>query len=169
MTVERKTAPQGPRSNAEALGHIFLLLSQSPIHRNWRVVEIERNIIPALQHNQYRLYFDQNGRPFGYVSWAWLTKATEERYLAGGYAIEPKDWVGGDCPWFIDWVAPRGGTRYIVRDLKSLRDTMWRRIPPKAIRPNRAGKGQKVIQFGFFEDRKAAGWKPKLINEQLDQ
>ena len=157
-----------PKSNAEILGELFGLLAQSKLHRAWRVVEIERYIMPALHHKQYRLYYDKDGRLFGYVSWAWMTAETERRYLEGGYLMEPRDWVGGDKPWFIDWIAPRGGTRAIIRDLKSQRDTLWHRIPPKAIRPNRTGMGQKVVQFGFLEDRKETGWETKIINPHYD-
>lgn len=156
-----------PRSNAETLGQIFVLLAQSKLHRSWRVIEIERYLIPALQHSQFRLYYDKNGIPFGYVSWAWLTKETEDRYLAGGYALQPTDWTGGDRPWIIDWIAPKGGTRFIIKDLRSLRETLWRRTPVKAIRPNKSGPGQKVVLFARPDLRGKAEWKVRPINQHL--
>lgn len=165
--ADEATYAQAPRSNAETLGHIFTLLAQSKLHRSWRVIEIERYVVPALQHRQYRLFYDKSGKPFGYVSWAWLTKEVEDRYLAGGYMLQPVDWTGGDRPWIIDWIAPRGGTRFIIRDLRSMRDTVWKRTPVKAIRPNKAGPGQKVVVFARPDLRSKAEWKVRHINEHL--
>ncbi|MDO8422076.1 MAG: toxin-activating lysine-acyltransferase [Parvibaculum sp.] len=169
MDVEEKNSQQqaGPRSNAEALGQIFILLAQSKLHRSWRVVEMERYLMPALQHRQYRIYFDKTGIPFGYVSWAWFTKEVEDRYLAGGYVIQPTDWIGGDRAWIMDWIAPNGGTRYMVKDIRSLSPTVWKYRPVKAIRPNKVGPGQKVVVFGRPSVRAKAEWKVKLINEHL--
>lgn len=164
---QRKEFANAPRSNAEALGQIFTLMTQSKVHRSWRVVEIERYIVPALQHRQFRLFYDKTGIPFGYVSWAWLTKGLEERYLAGGYALQPQDWVGGDLPWIIDWLAPRGGTKYMLRDLRAQRETLWKLTPVKAIRPNKSGPGQKVVMFGRYHRRQMTGWKNRLINQHL--
>src|SRR6185369_8918560 len=88
-------------TKSEVLGDIVFLMMHSELHRKWPIAVLERNVMPALQHNQYRLY-KKNDRPIGYVSMALLSDEVERRYLLGGYHLQPQDWASGKNIWMID-------------------------------------------------------------------
>lgn len=100
------------------LGEIIWLMSHSELHREWPIGGIQQWVMPALLHKQFRVY-RRNDKPFGYIAWAWLSKEVEERYILNTSTLHPKDWQSGRRGWIIDYLAPFGGTREIVRDLKN--------------------------------------------------
>jgi cytolysin-activating lysine-acyltransferase len=48
--------PGTPRTVAEALGQVVWLLSQSPLHRELKIKDLEWSFMPALLHEQFRLF-----------------------------------------------------------------------------------------------------------------
>ena len=111
----RIDAPSIP--NATLLGEIIWLLGYSDLHQSWPIGSIRQWVIPALHHNQFRLY-RRDGRPRGYVSWAWMSKDVEQRYVLDTPSFRLEDWKSGEHAWIIDFVAPFGDAREILRDLK---------------------------------------------------
>lgn len=107
---ERSAA--SPISNAALLGEIIWLLSYSELHREWPIGSIQQWVFPALLHNQFRVY-RRDGKPRGYVSWAWMSKEVEEAYVLNTANLEPADWKSGQRGWLIDYVAPFGDTMHI--------------------------------------------------------
>lgn len=47
-----------------------------------------------------------------------MSQGVEEAFVLNTSNLQPKDWQSGDRIWFIDWIAPFGGTREMTRDLK---------------------------------------------------
>lgn len=106
----------GP-SNLEILGEVCWLYSQSHIHRVWPMGSLLQWLLPAILTRQMRIY-RKNGKPHAFVSWARLSQDVEEAFVLNTASLQPKDWKSGDRIWFIDWVAPFGGTHEMTRDLK---------------------------------------------------
>lgn len=106
----------GP-SNLEILGEMCWLYSQSNTHRNWPMFSLQQWLLPAILTQQTRIY-RKAGKPYAFVSWAWLSKEVEEKYVLNTSSLQPKDWKSGDRGWILDWVAPFGGTREIAHDIK---------------------------------------------------
>ena len=104
-------------SNATILGEVVWLLSYSQLHRDWPIGSIQQWIVPALLHNQFRIY-RRAGKPKGFVSWAWMSKSVEEAYVLDTSSLRPVDWKSGERFWIIDFVAPFGDAKDIARDLK---------------------------------------------------
>lgn len=105
-------------SNSAILGEVTWLLSHSTLHQEWPIGSIQQWVLPAVLHKQFRIY-RQNGKPIGYVSWAWLSKDVEEAYVLNTSSLQPKDWKSGDRGWVIDFVTPFGSASRIARDLKT--------------------------------------------------
>jgi cytolysin-activating lysine-acyltransferase len=153
------------RHNAAVLGEIVRLMLASDLHRRWPLELIERYVVPALHHQQFRLYRDGE-RVIGYVSWAWLSQDVEDRYLKGGYALTLEDWKSGELPWIIDFVTPHGHMAQVRVALR--RERVFGGRAPKAIRPPRHGEGggQIAMQFGTREARRASPWRSRIINRR---
>ncbi len=113
---------------AEALGQIVWLLSQSPVHRELRIRELEWSIMPAVVHEQFRIFrfgptpgldsvdpksFGSAGvtkesleqLPLGVAIWAKMSAEAEAK-LEKGERLAPEDWRSGDRVWLVELIAP---------------------------------------------------------------
>ncbi len=148
----------GSRTNSAVLGDIIFLMLHSGIHRGWPLALLERNVLPAIHHKQFRLYHDDNGRPIGYASWAWLSDELDKLYATGTYGLKPEDWKSGPNAWMIDFVAPFGHATAVRRHLR--REKVF--APTRVCKAFRKVKGEDamwVMQFGPRKTIEATGWK----------
>ena len=128
------------------LGEITWLMMHSEIHRYLFVVDLERLIRPALQSQQFKIYRGKAGKPVGYVSWAYLNPIVEKRFQTMPDQLRPTDWKSGEQPWIIEFLAPFGGTKEFVEDLRNNvfpDDTVY------SLRPNIDGFGfRRIVWHG---------------------
>jgi cytolysin-activating lysine-acyltransferase len=129
MTEAAKTPPPGtPRTVAEALGQIVWILSQSPMHRELKIKDLEWSFMPAVLFEQFRIFrfgplpgsenldpaqFAKLGltkegleqMPLGVAIWAKLSEEAEAK-LDGGERLEAQDWRSGDRLWLVELISP---------------------------------------------------------------
>jgi cytolysin-activating lysine-acyltransferase len=121
-------APGVPRTVAEALGQIVWLLSQSPMHRELKIKDLEWSFMPAVLHEQFRVFrfgplpgsadmdpasFAKAGLsresleqlPLGVAIWASLS-ADAEAKLEKGEKLTPQEWRSGDRVWLVELISP---------------------------------------------------------------
>jgi cytolysin-activating lysine-acyltransferase len=124
--METRTAPPGvPRTIAEALGQIVWLLSQSPLHRELRIRDLEWSFMPAVALEQFRIFrfgplpglekpdLSASGlsvqaleqTPLGVAIWAKLSEASEAK-LEKGEHLTPAEWRSGDRVWLVELISP---------------------------------------------------------------
>lgn len=125
----KPAAPAGaPRTVAEALGQVTWLLSQSPLHRELKIKDLEYSFMPAILHEQFRVFrfgplpgsetmdpaaFAQLGltkegleqMPLGVAIWAKLSQAAELK-LERGDKLAAEDWKSGDRVWLVELISP---------------------------------------------------------------
>lgn len=87
-------------------GRLAWLWSNSTLHRDWTTNFQARFLIPPIYLNQYILCCDDNKMPVAYCSWAWMSRASEIKYLLDPSYLEPSSWNDGDRLWIIDFVSP---------------------------------------------------------------
>ena len=129
-TVQQKdsptmSAPPGaPRTAAEAVGQIVWLLTQSPLHRELRLKDLEWSIMPAVMKEQFRIFrfgplpapdpatlpagLDKamiEQLPLGVAIWANLSAEAEAK-LERGERLDLADWTSGDRTWLIELISP---------------------------------------------------------------
>ena len=127
-TTPPESPPPGvPRTVAEALGQIVWLLSQSPMHRELKIKELEWSFMPAVLFEQFRVFrfgplpggpldpkaFAHLGltkegleqMPLGVAIWAKLSEDAEAR-LENGEKLESQDWRSGDRVWLVELISP---------------------------------------------------------------
>jgi cytolysin-activating lysine-acyltransferase len=125
---DRSPPPGVPRTVAEALGQVVWLLSQSPLHRELRIKDLEWSFMPAIVHEQFRIFrfgplpgsekldpatllggaftresFEQ--LPLGVAIWGKLS-ADAEAKLEKGERLAPQDWRSGDRVWLVELISP---------------------------------------------------------------
>jgi len=117
----------GPRSVAEALGQITWLLTQSPVHKHLKLADLEWSIMPALLHEQFRIFrfgplpgldgidpenflpgVTREGleqMPLGVALWGWLSEGAEQK-VEQGERLDPAEWKSGDRLWLLELIVP---------------------------------------------------------------
>lgn len=129
---------------SEMLGEITWLLTQSTIHKQLTVGDLEWFCLPAIMHRTFRIFYGPQ-TPAAVVLFARVSVETDARLLAGGYKLRPDEWLGGDIPWLIEMVAPFGAQDEIMADFSA------------NIFPGEAFKYQRVTPQG---SREIARWEP---------
>lgn len=103
---------------ADAFGNMMLLALQSPLHRNWRIRDLETNFMPALKTGQCKVYFFNSDSPKAFATWALVDDISHAQLMADGVTPEASKWASGSHLWFIDVVAPYGDAAMVIRDLR---------------------------------------------------
>jgi cytolysin-activating lysine-acyltransferase len=114
--LQTPPAPGAPKTVAQMLGEIVWLMTQSPVHRQLRIGDLEWLCMPALLLEQYRI-FQGPQAPAAVAFWASVSEATEQRLLDGGAKLQPEEWNGGDRLWLMELIAPFGAQDEILADL----------------------------------------------------
>lgn len=116
-----------PKTVAEALGQIAWLFSQSPLHRQLPIGTLEWAVMPAILHEQFRVFtfgplpgleavspadflpgFDKDGlekMPLGVALWGNLSPAAEAK-VERGERLDAADWKSGDRLWLLELITP---------------------------------------------------------------
>ena len=116
-----------PHTVAEALGQITWLFSQSPLHKQLPIGALEWSVMPAIIHEQFRVFrfgplpgleavkpeglapgFTRDGleqMPLGVAFWG-LLSAKAEKKVEAGQRLELADWKSGKRLWLLELISP---------------------------------------------------------------
>jgi cytolysin-activating lysine-acyltransferase len=114
-----------PKTYADAFGQIVWLLSQSKIHRELKIKDLEWSFMPAVMHEQFRIFrfgplpgvepskLMEQGQnikmieqmPLGVAIWAKLSQEAEAK-LERGEHLTPPEWKSGDRVWLVELISP---------------------------------------------------------------
>ncbi len=99
-------------------GHVMWLFTQSAPHKYYLIQDIESRVLTPILGEQCKLYMQTKtvGIPMAFVSWAFLSKEAEKRYIQT-LRLAPSDWRSGENLWIIDVVCPFGGSEKIIGEL----------------------------------------------------
>jgi cytolysin-activating lysine-acyltransferase len=116
-TIFEQPAPAGvAKKISKVLGEITWLMSQSPLHKQLFISDLEWLVMTPMMFQQFRLFYDQS-KPIGVVFWASVSEEVEARLAAGNARMRPQDWKGGDRLWVVEVIAPFGKGEEMVADL----------------------------------------------------
>ena len=107
-----------PKTVAQMLGEIVWLMSQSPVHKQLFIGDLEWFCMPAILLEQFRIFYGPQA-PAAVALWASVSDETQDRLMAGGYKLRPDEWKNGEHLWLIELVAPFGATDEIMADLEA--------------------------------------------------
>lgn len=109
MSDSRESGLPSAVTISHLLGEMTWLLTQSPLHRDLRIGDLEWLAMPALIHRQFYIFRDGD-RPVGLALWAKCSPAVEAKLERGllepGVRLTLEDWTSGDVLWLVDMVAP---------------------------------------------------------------
>jgi cytolysin-activating lysine-acyltransferase len=118
-TIFSKPVPEGAaKKMSEVLGEIVWLMSQSTLHKQFFISDLEWFVMTPLLLQQFRLFYAKD-RPLGVAFWGFVSEEVEERLKTGTSRLRPQDWKSGDRLWVVEVIAPFGGAEEMVKDLKA--------------------------------------------------
>jgi cytolysin-activating lysine-acyltransferase len=182
-TVRTDATPPAPppgmaRTVAEALGQIVWLLSQSPLHRELKIKDLEWSFMPAVIHEQFRIFrfgplpgtenidpktllsgaFTKEGLeqlPLGVAIWARLSAAAETK-LEKGERLSAEDWRSGDRVWLVELISPFATAQNKLSEVL-LRDLIQGPFRQTAFSLHRtdpaSGRRDKITMSGHIQSR----------------
>lgn len=115
-TLSPAAQVQAPKTVSQMLGEIVWLMTQSPVHKQLFIGDLEWFAMPAILLEQFRTFYGPNA-PAAVAFWAMVSEETEQRLEAGAHKLRADEWKGGDRPWLIELVAPFGAQDEILADL----------------------------------------------------
>lgn len=116
---QQQSAPAVPKKTvSQVLGEVTWLLTQSPVHKQLFISDLEWFVMPAVLLEQFRIFHGEQ-HPVGVALWARVSEDTDARLRSGAFKLRPDEWKGGDIPWLIELIAPFGGQQEIMADLSA--------------------------------------------------
>ena len=103
------------------LGEMTSLLMLSSVHRQYQIRDIPDLILPAVNLNQYMIFRDANHRPIAFVTWGKFSAEVEQAYRKGKVHLSEQELTSGSILYFMDFVAPYGHAKQVIRQLCSTR------------------------------------------------
>lgn len=90
---EAPAIPTAPTSMGQSFGEMVWLLTQSPIHKNLKLADLEWLLMPAILMNQARV-FKVGTQAVGLALWAYLTPEEAAEMNKAG-RLKPENWRHG--------------------------------------------------------------------------
>jgi len=134
--------PEGhARTISAVLGEIVWLMSQSSLHKQFFISDLEWFVMTPVLLQQFRTYYATD-KPVGVVLWASVSDEVAERLAQGTTKLRPQDWKSGDKLWIVEVIAPFGGAEEMVKDLK---DKVFPSRPVSFLAVTKDGKQVRVM------------------------
>ena len=123
----KNPVPEGAaRTVSQVLGEIVWLMSQSKLHKQFFISDLEWLVMTPVILQQFRMFYDQD-KPIGVVLWASVDAEVSTRLAQGGGKMRPQDGKSGNELWAVvlpdagqprQVIAPFGGAPAMLKDLK---------------------------------------------------
>jgi cytolysin-activating lysine-acyltransferase len=131
------------RHFAEKLGTAAMLMGSSREYMLFQIVCLRMWIEPAIRHKQIQFYYDECGKPMGYLAWAMVAPDVADRLVNDPRVVlHESEWNEGDILWIIDFVAPHGRVLEMVSHAK---EKLFNAFPEcRYVRRDAAGNVRKL-------------------------
>lgn len=94
-----------PKTVAQMLGEITWLMTQSPIHKQLFIGDLEWFAMPAILVEQFRIFYGPNS-PAAVALWAMVSEDTEERLKLVRTSFAPTNGKAGIGRGSLSWSPP---------------------------------------------------------------
>jgi cytolysin-activating lysine-acyltransferase len=108
--------PAGEKTVSEMLGEITWLMTQSSLHKQLFIGDLEWFAMPPIMYRQFRMFYGPQA-PAACVFWATVSEETDARLEGGAHKLRADEWKNGNIPWLIELVAPFGAHEEVMADL----------------------------------------------------
>lgn len=129
----------------EKIGMAAWLMTKSKEYAQYPTACLSAWIEPAILHNQIHFFLGEDGKPNGYLTWAWLAPDIEHRLLHDpDVLLHISEWNEGQTLWLMDMVLITGNMRQRIREVRALFPDIWN---AKSLRRREDGTVRKVVTW----------------------
>jgi hemolysin-activating ACP:hemolysin acyltransferase len=128
-----------------SFGHATRVLVSSA-RRAELIHELGIHLWPAVRLNQIAFLFNSKGAPVAFATWAFVTDEVAQLLQSDPkYRLDLSEWNEGDQLWLVDFVAPFGDARNLIRKIRATcLPGCWR---VRGIRRHVGGKAPRVVDL----------------------
>lgn len=114
------------------LGCVFDVASRVGKYAKVGLVNLKLWVVPAIELDQIKIFYDERGAPTAYVTWAFVSdRSLRMLELGEVFYLNIHEWLGGEHFWITDLVAPPGTGLQVLR---FIRDEILREVGVVAYR-----------------------------------
>ena len=119
------TGQQQPILVSQAFGKMVFVMTQSPLHRQLFVGDLEWMLLPLIVAGNFRIFRAADGKsPAAFATWALVSDEVHARLsgadLRQGHTprLQPADWTSGTHIWLTELCSPHGFLEQLVAEMK---------------------------------------------------
>lgn len=141
-------------SYANQLGAVVDLLMRHKIYQRYPIATLRAWVMPAIKASQIKIYYGKYGASIGYITWAWLSLHTANRWVNDpAILLHASEWTDGDALWILDFVACHGLERLLLDHVRATLFADQREV--KFALRNDDGSPQKILTWS----RRGNAWR----------
>jgi len=148
----------------ECLGFMMCLMSQAENHGHRPLWCLEIDLLPALEHDQFKIYFNRQKTPIGFVTWAWLDDDARRQILRSEEPLSPEQWRSGHTPMIYDLIAPWGHRQTLV---ESLTEDLFRKHNVFCVDRNADGSIHKIHNWRGVDSPRLDNYREDYFQNQV--
>jgi len=107
---------------------LTLFLSSGP-HKKYTLPDINTYLVLPIVNNRVRIFYQQDGKPVGLITWCWLTENKAKKLLQYEYDPVQEDYEDTDIEdkqlWGLDFIATTGQTRHMMASVRKEHNKLY--------------------------------------------
>lgn len=116
MDRRNVSAATSEHSVADRLGWAMYVIFGRGCYMEYPIAALKMWLLPPAKLSQLHLFVDSGNKLLGYMTWAWFSAETEQRWKAQTLeTIHISEWNEGDRLWIIDFVTLPGYTELCLK------------------------------------------------------
>lgn len=102
------------------------LFGKSEGHRHYTISEFLAYLVYPVIHNKIQFFYE-DGNPVGLVTWCFLPEDKAEDFVDDRIVLGEEDYIAteGDQLWGIEFIAPFGHARQIMKSMQTLHNQVY--------------------------------------------
>ncbi|SMC29186.1 RTX toxin acyltransferase family protein [Andreprevotia lacus DSM 23236] len=118
MNIQLEPNPAQKEIGAR-IGYATHLMATHPAYCGFQFASVPIWIRIPIIHRQIEFFFDADGIPQGFATWALVNPHTEAKMLEDpDYILHPSEWKEGDIVWIMDFCVKRPYMQACARMLR---------------------------------------------------
>lgn len=110
---------QHTMSDLEQLGYAVQCMLMQPRYSLFYIKALQLWTIPAIQHRQIRFFFDHMGNVLGYITWAFPSEETLQRFVNDeNFLFHVTEWDEDGAPLIVDFCCKPGSAHICLANFK---------------------------------------------------
>ena len=109
---------------------LTLFLSSGP-HKKYSLRDINTYLVLPVLNNRVRIFYKQDDKPVGLITWCWLTKDKANRFLQYEYDPVQEDYEDTNIEdkqlWGLDFISTTGKARQMMASVRKEHNELYNR------------------------------------------